>query len=323
VRVLVTGANGFVGRATVDYLASRGIPVLALGGSSAVVERERGEETPLVRRQSFDLAGDEPFEPLFEEVDSVIHLAGRAHVRTGSALDSEADYERVNVAGLERLARAAGRAGVSRFVNVSTIGVNGDETQGKAFSEQDEPRPHNAYARSKRAGELALARVAEETGLAYVVARPTLVIGAAAKANVRSLMRLIDKGLPLPLGAVQNQRSYAGLDNLVNFLDVIRTHKAAAGETFLFADQPSISTPDLIRRLAFFLDRKVTLAPIPPGLLRRAAGLVGVGGAFGGLWKSLEVSTAKATTTLDWAQPHDLDHSLRAAAVAYRAEQRH
>lgn len=309
--ILVTGASGFVGQALCRRLASLGRDAVA------AVRRTGTDCAGLPQRLVGALGPDTDWSAALDGVDTVIHLAGRAHVMRDHSTDPLAEFRRVNAAGTRALAeQAAGR--VRRLVLVSTIKVNGETTdRTNPFTAADRPAPVEPYAVAKAEGEDALRDVAAHHGLEAVIVRPPLVHGPDVKGNLATLLRILKSGLPLPLGAVNNARSLVGVDNLCDLLIRCADHPAAAGQTLLVKDDGDPSTPDLLRRLAQAMGRKPRLLPVPPALLRAAAALVGKAGMAERLLDSLVVDDTSTRALLDWAPPLTLDQGLAAMATAY------
>jgi nucleoside-diphosphate-sugar epimerase len=233
-----------------------------------------------------------------------VHTAARAHVLNDRVTDPLAEFRRVNTVGTLRLAEQAAATGVKRFVFVSSIGVNGVQTSiGKPFSEATQPKPHNAYALSKWEAEQGLMRIADETGLEVVIIRPPLVYGCNAPGNFGSLMRAVQRGWPLPLGAVHNQRSLVALDNLVDFIVTCITHPQAANQTFLVSDGQDLSTTELVRGMAQAAGVPARLLPVPVWALQAGATLLGKGDAVQRLCGNLQVDISKARNLLGWTPP--------------------
>lgn len=306
-RFLVTGATGFIGRAVCAELGQRKHDVRRVVRSlSGTVGRDFAVG---------DIGSSTNWSGALEDVDAVVHLAARVHVmheRAGNPLD---EFRKVNVAGTEHLTRAAAASGVRRFVYVSSIGVNGAQSApGKAFSEADKPNPHNAYALSKWEAEQGLLRIAAETGMDVVIVRPPLVYGPGAPGNFGSLMRWLRRGVPLPLGAIHNQRSLVALDNLVDLIITCLTHPAAANQTFLVSDGEDVSTTELLRRMGQAMGRPARLLPVPASWLKLAAALVGKRDVAQRLCGSLQVDIEKTRRLLGWSPPLSLDEGLRRAA---------
>lgn len=310
--VLVTGATGFVGRVACAALHAKGWTV------KAVVRDARGsacrapsEAQPVI----VDSIGpDTDWGSTLEHVEVIVHLAARAHVLKETAKDPVASFRRVNIAGTERLARAAAGAGVQRLVFVSTIKVNGEETPGTPFTEDDPPSPQDAYGLSKWKAEQALRRVAAETGLEVVILRPPLVYGPGVKGNFLRLLELVNRGTPLPLGSVRNRRSLVFVGNLVDAIIACATHPKAAGKTFLVSDDEDLSIADLISRIAQALDRPDPLWPFPPTLLRLAGNLLGKSEEARRLLGSLRVDSGRIRRELDWAPPYSTADGLARTA---------
>lgn len=292
-RVVVTGSTGFVGRALSPMLASSGhtvVPVprnLLAGGDSHVA----GSSLDATMRNA----------------DAVIHLAARAHVLREDQRDPLAEFRRVNVAGTLAIAEAAVRAGVRRFVFVSSIGVFGTTSEAR-LSEHSSIAPEEPYAISKWEAEQGLRRLELESGLEVVVVRPTLVYGPHARGNFLRLMRLVASGVPLPFGAVANSRSFIGVVNLCDLLQACVTHPQAAGQTFVAADGEDISTSELLTLISNAMGRPDRQFRVPPSLLRVALTAVGRKAEFLRLTGNSRVDARHARTTLQW-QPR---MSLRA-----------
>lgn len=311
--VLVTGANGFVGKAVCNALVRGGHAVrkavragVAPAGD-AVVVGEIDEQTDWVAALA--------------SVEVVIHLAARVRVMHDFSADPLAEFRRVNVAGTEHLARAAAAAGVRRLVFVSSIKVNGEQTEpGRKFTELDEPAPQDPYGMSKHQAEEALHRVARETGVEVVIVRPPLVYGPGVKGNFIQMLKMIGKGAPLPLASAANLRSLVYVENLADALITCATHPAAAGQTYLVSDGEDISTPDLLRALAAGAGRPCRLFPFPPGLLKALSKLAGKGAQADRLLGSLRVESGKIRRELDWVPPYTSQQGLRATADWYRTE---
>ena len=310
---LVTGATGFVGQVLCGQLLEHGALVRAVA-----------------RRRDVDIAATETVvvAPLEEDVDwrgalrgidTVFHLAALAHVVHPTRTDPEL-YERVNAAATEGLARAAAHAGVGRFVLLSSLKVNGEESPPTGFTEAHTPRPEGVYAVSKFHAERRLADVAAETEMGFTILRPPLVYGPRVRANFLALLRAVDRGLPLPLGRVRNRRSFISVGNLCSALRCAATHPAAARETFLVSDGEPMSMPDLVTRIAAALGKAPRLLPVPGACLQAAAALVGKRDALRKLTATLVVDDQKIRSTLGWRPPEDFDGALRATAAWYRAE---
>jgi len=285
--LVITGANGFVGNRLASHLTRQGFEVLALA------------------------RGNDPL-PLLHRAKAVVHLAARVHVVNEQSANSLADYRQVNVITTTNLARQAASAGVARFVFISSIKVNGEHTAlGRAFTEQDAPSPKDAYGQSKHEAEIALRKVATETGIEVVIIRPPLVYGPGVKSNFALLMQAVIKGWPLPFGAISNARSLVGIDNLVDFVHCCITHAEAANETFLVSDGNDLSIAQLINEIALAAGVKPWLWSISPSILEFGACLVGRRQAMQRLCGNLQVDTTKARTVLGWLPPVPLQDGLK------------
>jgi nucleoside-diphosphate-sugar epimerase len=199
-------------------------------------------------------------------------------------------------------------------VFISSVKVNGESTEpGQAFAETDVRAPQDAYAVTKHEAEQGLRQIATDTGMEVVIIRPPLVYGPGVKANFAALIRAVQRGWPLPLGAVHNQRSFVALDNLVDFIVTCLEHPAAANETFMVSDGEDLSTPDLIRRMARAMNRPARLLPVPVWALKAGASLLGKGDAVQRLCGNLQVDIAKARSFLGWVPPVSVEEGLRRA----------
>jgi nucleoside-diphosphate-sugar epimerase len=311
-RVLVTGATGFVGRHLVPMLLTAGWELRAALRSRDA--RAPGGCEPVVVG---DLARLPDAGAALAGVDVVVHLAGRAHVMRETAGDPESEFRRVNAEATRHLAEQAARAGARRFVFLSTVKVNGERSFGRAFTEADAAAPEDAYGRSKWLAEQALHEVSRTGGLEVAAIRPPLVYGPGVKANFLRLLRLIDKGVPLPFGGVRNLRSLVSVWNLCDLVTCCVGHPAAAGETFLVSDQRDLSTPELIRAIADVMGRPARLLPVPEGVLRWASRLLRQGDVLDRLIGSLQVDSSKATRLLGWTPRLSVEDGLRRTAAWY------
>ncbi len=306
-RVLVTGANGFVGRALCGLLASRGVAYR--GAVRAAVGTGAGESIAVG-----NIGPSTEWSSALAGCSAVVHLANLAH----SPAD-RAELEAVNVEGTRRLARQAGAAGVRRMVFMSSVKALCEETVRGPVTESRVPEPADDYGRAKLAAERALAEVAAKAGFEAVILRPPLVYGPGVRANFLTLMRAVQRGLPLPVGAVRNRRSLIYVGNLADA--VLRCLEApeAVGKTYLVADGAPVSTPDLARALAHALGRPPRILGCPPRLLELAGTLIGRGAEVRRLTRSLEVDDSAIRSQLRWRPQYSFEEGLRVTAEWYRA----
>ncbi|MCG7984005.1 MAG: SDR family oxidoreductase [Candidatus Thiodiazotropha lotti] len=304
-KILVTGANGFVGTHLCPYLVDQGYSVRAALRSRQAAWQV-GEQTVVG-----DISADSDWQQALQGVDSVIHLAGRAHVMRESTDDPLSLFRQVNVAGSLRLAEQAMVAGVRRFVYLSSIKVNGESSSAKPLAADDPAKPEDAYGQSKWEAEQALKDYLANGDMELVIVRPVLVYGAGVKGNLQSLVRWIRNGVPLPLAGVENRRSLVGIDNLLDFLQLCIEHPAAAGEAFLVADGEDLSTPRLIRMLAQAMGVKAKLFPLPNRVLRLLGRLSGRSAAIDRLCGDLQVDLDKNRRLLGWTPKQSVEAGLR------------
>jgi nucleoside-diphosphate-sugar epimerase len=313
-KVLITGINGFVGKALGDELLAKGFNVGGTARSSVAVDFPDTISRFVIK----DIDSTTDWQKALDGVDVVIHLAARVHIMKDTASDALAEFRRVNVDGALNLARQAERAGVRRFIFISSIKVNGEATfLGQPYTEADQPAPVDPYGISKREAEDALRLLAGETAMEVVIIRPPLVYGPGVKANFWSMMRWLDKRVPLPLGAIHNQRSLVALDNLVDLIVSCIHHPAAANQTFLVGDGEDLSTTELLRRMAAALGKTAWLVPMPMRVLRCGASLLGKQAVAQRLCASLQVDISKARDLLGWTPPVSVDEALRKTAQHY------
>lgn len=304
--VLVTGANGFVGSALIPLLIENDWDVTAHSRRAPPIGNEFGKKLTWCRVANVD--GDLQL----SGCNAVVHLAARVHVMQERSVDPLAEFRQVNVAATELLARLAAEAGVKRFVYLSSIKVNGEETRpGQSFSAYDEPSPEDAYGISKHEAEIALRRVAQDTGLEVVIIRPPLVYGPGVKGNFRTMLNWLQRGLPLPLASLQNRRSLVGVGNLCDLIQICLSHPGAANQTFLVSDDHDLSTPELLRLAGLAMGRPARLWPFPLSWLHLGSSAIGKRNVVRRLCGNLQVDISKTKSILNWVPPVDVETGLR------------
>lgn len=340
----ITGATGFVGSALIKRLLRENYRLTAavLAGEGAGHLSESVERVTVV-----PLSESSDYTPAMQNVDTVIHLAARVHVMKETATEPLEEFRKVNLYGTKRLARQAAKAGVKRFVFMSTIGVNGDNSGDKPYTDGDVPYPHNPYSVSKNEAELALQQISIETGMEVVIIRAPLVYGAGNPGNFLSLLRIVSKGIPLPLASIQNKRSLIYVGNLVDALATCATHPAAAGKTYLVSDGVDVSTPELVRRVAHALGVPPRLVPFPVSVMKFIAKLLDnfgfwilnfrlfgskdlnseskiqnskFTGAVNRLTGSLTVDSSKFRNELGWKPPFTMEEGLGETARWFKGK---
>ena len=306
-KLLLTGASGFIGQAALQLFSQRGMSVRPVYRSVAQASGVAGAEVV----SSLDV--DTDWSAALKMVDVVVHAAARAHIMRDDALDPLIEYRRVNVQGTLNLAQQAAAAGVRRFVFISSIKVNGEGSlPGQPFKADDVPAPVDAYGISKAEAEAGLWQIAQATGMELVIIRPVLVYGPGGKGNLASMLRWVQRAVPLPLGAVTtNRRSLVALDNLVDLIALCTQHPQAANQVFLVSDGSDVSTTELLCRMAAAVQRPARLWPVPVGLLHLGARLLGKQAVAQRLLGSLQVDIVKNHQLLGWQPPVTMQAALQ------------
>lgn len=290
--ILLTGSTGFIGR-------------IFEGTKSnfKYVSRNKNKKNVFCI-DSLDATTN--WQGAFTDINAIIHLAGLAH----SHSFSDQDYQSVNVDGTLHLANEAAKAGVKRFVFVSSIGINGTSTQQTPFSISSTPHPHNTYAQSKYNAELGLKKIADETGLEVVIVRPTLVYGPNAPGNFGALIRLVNMLPVLPFGLANNKRDFIAVQNLADLLITCANYPKAAGHTFLASDGETVSIKEFTNAIAGGLDKRLIQLPVPISLMKLAGKLFGKSAMVEQLVGNLEVDSSKLQEVLDWTPPYTMKQAM-------------
>ena len=304
--ILVTGATGFLGsQLCVSLKKNPDVRLMPVVRKAPLTDFESVAVIPSIDSETV-------WENALDEQNVVIHAAARAHIMKDEVADPLGEYRRINVSGTLNLARQAAATGVKRFIFISSIKVNGEHTPlDKPFSADDTPAPDDAYGISKWEAEQGLQKLASETGMEVVIIRPPLVYGPGVKGNFASMVKLLAKGLPLPLGAIYNQRTLVALDNLVDLIITCIDHPAAANQVFLVGDGQALSTTELLQGVAKAMDKPSRLIPVPASLLMLGATLLGKKAVAQRLLGSLQVDISKARDLLGWIPPISVEEGLR------------
>lgn len=320
-RVAITGANGFIGRALFHKLESADYTVRAVVRKIDPFFRAvkiKGIKRDIVYIGSICLHTD--WSNALQGVDIVVHLGGRAHILTETESNPLEAFRTVNTNGTKRLAQVAAEYGVKRFIYISSVGVNGKLTLNLPFTENDVATPHNDYSLSKWEAEQRLQNISNKTGIEIVIVRPPLVYGPGVKANFFLMIQWLARGLPLPLGAIHNKRSLVALDNLVDLIMTCMDHPSAANQIFLAGDGEDLSTPELLRRLGKALGSPARLFPFPQILLKLCLKMVGKEDVAQSLYGSLQVDISKARELLGWNPSVSVNNGLLKTAEWYLHE---
>lgn len=304
-KVAITGANGFVGRALLSRLIQENRQAITFVRDQGAQQFEEIDipVVSLVDRKSWSSA--------LRQCSVFVHCAGRAHIKKGSGRDALHKFREVNTDLTLELARSAAAAGVKRFVFVSSIGVNGLASGQELITPEGAVNPQTPYAMSKYEAEQGLQEISQETGLEVVVVRPPLVYGSGAPGNFGALVTMLQRGWPLPFGAVtKNRRSYVALPNLVDLLVTVCDHPAAANQVFLVSDGEDLSTADLLRRLAAAMGQPAHLLAVSPAFLRSGAIMFGRRDLAERLLADLRVDITKTRRLLGWAPLVSVEEGL-------------
>ena len=303
-KVLLTGSNGFLGQYLSQFLAEKGYSILAHTRKAQTFDH------PNIHNINFDL-NDNLDNIDLNQVEVIIHCAGRAHVMHETATSPLGVYRHTNVKGTLNLAQKAVESGVRRFIYLSSIKVNGEQTTTQAFQPNDIVHTDDPYGLSKYEAEQALLELSKNTGLEVVIIRPVLIYGPNVKANFKSMVGLANKKIPLPIGCLDNKRSMVSLYNLVDLIHVCMTHPKAKNEVFLASDQDDISVKQLFEKLAYHQNNNLIILPVPKSLIAFLASLVGKKAMASRLCSELIVDTSKNTQLLGWTAPYTVDTSLQ------------
>lgn len=313
---LVTGAGGLVGRALCAKMRADGWQVRGTVRSAKPPTSLPNGVEPLVVES---IGPKTDWSKASAAVDTIVHLAARVHVMNDTAADPLTEFRKVNVEGTESLAREAAKSGVRRLIYVSSVKVNGEGGQ-KPYCETDKPCPLDPYGQSKLEAEEVLKKVAAETGLEVVILRPPLIYGPGVRANFLRLLNWVERGIPLPLGSVYNQRNMIYLGNFVDCIMTCLQHPKAGGQTFLVSDGEDVSTSNLIRVMAEAMGKKARIFPFPQRLLNMLGKITGKTGEIERLTGSLCVDSSKIKETLGWQPPFSLADGIRETVRWYMAQ---
>ncbi len=311
--ILVTGANGFIGRALCAGLCADGRHVRGTVRSPQKAETLPEKVSPVIVKS---IGPDTDWAEALTGIDTVVHLAARVHMMKDTDIDPLTAFRKVNLKGTAHLAGMAAQAGVKRFVYISSVKACGDNRY-LPYSEDDKPKPQTPYGISKWEAEQALHEIADKTGIEVVVIRPPLVYGPGIKNNFLRLLKIVERGIPLPLTGVKNRRSLIYLKNLIDAVITCTLHPKASGETYFVSDGVDLSTPELIRKIAAAMEKSARLVYVPPFLLKAAGMLLGKSGQVDRLTGSLTVDSGKIRRELGWQANYTIDQGLAETARWY------
>jgi UDP-glucose 4-epimerase len=306
-KVMVTGAGGFIGQKLCTVLEESGFDIVPVFRS-----HQSGCEKDLpaaVLSKTIDATTDWTNELI--DIDVVVHLAARVHVMHGGDANDLSSFRDINAEGTRNIATQAAQAGVNRFIYLSSIKVNGEETTNRPFYFDQPPNPQDSYALSKMEAEDVLRKINETTGMGVVIIRPPLVYGPGVKGNMLALVNILRRGIPLPFGAIDNRRDLVSIYNLCDLIRVCLLHPAAPAHTFLASDNESISTADLIRYIADGLKRNARVFSVPTWMLKLLAGFVGKRKELEKLTGNLQIDSSPTRQVLDWHPPLTVGDSFR------------
>ncbi|WP_369300565.1 UDP-glucose 4-epimerase family protein [Pseudomonas sp. N2-5-1-1] len=315
--VLLTGGTGFVGRSVLDALVKAQYQVVNVTRKTNTSPRPGVQDFVIE-----SLTGDIDWTAPLSDVDVVIHSAGRAHIMNETHSNPLQAFREVNVNATLNLARQAADAGVQRFIYISSVKVNGEETSaGRAFTSKDAPAPLDDYGVSKLEAEQALLELARHTSMDVVIIRPVLVYGPGVKANFERMLSVVNRKLPLPFRTIDNRRSLVFIDNLVDLICVCIKHPAAANRVFLVSDGHDLSIGQILKKLAVAMNKPSYVFAFPYTLLNVAAALVGKKEFLQRLCGSLQVDITDTRECLDWTPPVSIDEAFAITARHYQEKQ--
>ena len=303
--ILLTGATGFIGNAVLEQLPAEQV----------VVFGRTAPKQPTAAFHAGEINASTDFEAALAKVDVVIHTAARVHMMDEQSADPLDEFRQVNTFGTLNLATQAAKAGVKRFIFISSVKVNGERSDHKVFRHDDQPAPEDAYSQSKAEAEAGLQQLAKETGLEVVIIRPPLVYGPGVKANFASILKLAQKNLPLPLGAIHNKRSMVALDNLTDLIITCISHPAAAAQIFMVSDDRDLSTTELLQMLTEAAGKKPRLLAVPQKYLIAIATLFGKKTIADRLCGSLQVDISHTRQVLGWTPPLSVEEGIKRCFV--------
>jgi len=313
-KILVTGANGFIGSSLIEHLNC--------GNSYEIVGMVRSQSTSLrpleVEIRTCNLSSRSDLEIELSDIDVVIHTAGKAHVMSGTTLNSAIGFEAVNTEGTLNLAKKAAASGVKRFIFLSSIKANGDRTQkDKPFTSYSLEQPQDPYGISKLKAENGLYELASDSQLEITIIRPPLVYGAGVKGNFLTLIALLNSRVPLPLGSLKNnRRSMVSLTNLISLLTVCIENPHAANKTFLVSDGKDFSTTELIDRLGTVIGKPARLFPCPEAVLVLISRMLGIEDTMQKLVGNLQVDITETIEVLDWRPLSSIEKDLTSTILS-------
>lgn len=310
-KVLVTGASGFIGRGLIDsLLTDTDYQVLAAVRSHIDIEN-------VISHSVGNISGDTDWTAALSEVDVVVHVAARAHVLKEHSKNPSEEFQSVNYHGTINLANQAIKAGVKRFIFISSIAVYGIDASDQPIDEASPVRPVTDYGKSKLAAEEQLLKLAKQTEMQVVIIRPPLVYDGEAPGNFRTLLRLVERSFPVPFRSIKNRRSFIARANLVNFITICISNQNAAGQTFVISDDKDLSTPELIRFVAQGMKKKAWLIPVPRLIIKFCATVAGRKKIYSQLCESLYLDVSKAKDVLGWSPVVPSEMAVVEAAKKY------
>lgn len=299
-KILLTGGSGFIGSYLLknDYFKD----ALAIG-------RTRPENCK--NFYSVDLNSEYDLKHVLNDIDIIVHAAGKAHIMNQNSSNSLDDYRKINTLATLNIAKQAIKAGVKRFIFISTIKVLGDETsENKAFTFENPLNPQDHYSISKAEAEIELKKIISSSEMEFVIIRPPLVYGQGVKGNFASLLKLVSLSVPLPFGAIENRRSLVSIENLVDLICTCMDHPNAKNQTFLVSDDYDMSTPDLCHLLAKAGGYNSRIVRFPESLLRLALKMIGKKAVYERLFGSMVVDIELTKSYLNWKPPFNVKDSI-------------